>query len=315
MVSVEKYSKPLESGFRNGAPKPALREVPENKLSAASPVEQGPGKTPGDQPDAGIALDPEVPAHGAESNHAPSRDEIEAESKRLLKSRTFAKSPRLRHLLAHIITQWLSGNTNRLDGYNIAIDVFQRDTFFDSGLDPIVRVEIARLRRQLARYYETEAQGSVVHIEIPKGRYIPLFTRQANALGEPSVQGTGALSVLVLPFTVQEDHRLIPLYDQLLCQLTQERGLRVISRSFAVSLAGGRGDPPIPQHGVPHFMVEGCGSCEGGQYHLILHLADNIRGYNAWSGRYAATASSIAETIRLAARDLAEAMHAATIAY
>lgn len=312
MVRVEEYSKLIESGPRNGASETALREVSESKLSTASRAEQGPGEGRGDQPEAGVMLDPDIPTHGAESIHAPSPAEIEAESKRLLKSKTFARSPRLRHLLAHIITQWLNGNMNRLDGYNIAIDVFQRGMFFDSGLDPIVRVEMARLRRQLARCYEIEAQGSVVRIEIPKGRYVPLFTRQANVLGEPSVQGADALSVLVLPFTVQEDQRLIPFYDQFLCQLTQEPGLRVISRSLAVHFAGGRGDPLAPHPAIPHFFIEGCASCDGEQYHIIMHLSDNIRGYTAWSGRYAATAGSIAEAIRIAARDLAEAMHAAT---
>ena len=315
MVRVEKYSKHTENSLPNGAPEIVIQEMSENKLSTASRVEQGPGERPGDRPEAGATLRPDFPVHGAKSVHVPSHDEVEAASKTLLKSKTFAKSPRLRHLLAHIVTQWLNGNSNRLDGYNIAIDVFQRDTFFDSGLDPIVRVEIARLRRQLAKYYETEAQGNVVRIEIPKGRYVPLVTRQANVSGEPSIQDVGTLSVLVLPFTVHEDHWLVPLYDQLLCQLTQEPGLRVISRSLAVHLSGVWGDSLAPRHAVPHFLIEGCASCDGEQYHIILHLSDNLRGYNAWSGRYAARASSIAETIRIAARDLAAAMNAATAAY
>lgn len=314
MVPVEKYPKHIEGVLHCGAPGKAVREVSESKLSSTSRLEQGPGEEPSDQPDAGSALDPDASKHGAESLLAPTRDEIEAESKRLLKSKALARSPRLRHLLEHIITQWLNGNTNRLDGYNIAIDVFHRGTFFDSGLDPIVRVEVARLRKQLAKFYETEANGSVVRIEIPKGRYVPVFLRRAKALSEPTVQGPCPLSVLVLPFTVQEDHRLIPLYDHLLCQLTQERGLRVISRSLAVHLAEGRGDPLAPQYAVPHFLIDGCASCDGEHYNMILHLSDNMRGYNAWSGRYTATASSIAEIMRLAARDLADAMHAAVVA-
>ena len=315
MVRVEKYLKQTANVLHEGAPNTASRESPEGELLATFQVKQGPGQDLTGHLHASSVTLPDVSVPGAESAPAPSRSEIETELKRLLGSNVFARSPRLRHLLAHIITQWLDGNTNRLDGYNIAIDVFQRDTFFDSGLDPIVRVEMARLRKQLTKFYETEAEDSVIRVEIPKGRYVPVFLRQARAMREPAAQGFVALSVLVLPFTVQEDHRLIPLYDQFLCQLTQERELRVISRSLAVHLAGARGDPLVSQQAGPQFLIEGCASCDGEQYHVILHLSDNVRGYTAWSGRYIATTSSIAETMRNAARDLAKAMHVAAVAH
>lgn len=323
VVRIEKCSKNIKTLIDADAPMLDRREVSGSKLPPESRAQQRSGENHSPHPDPGTPHHTDVLRSGTDDIHTPSRDEVEAESESILKSKAFARSPRLRHLLAHILRQWVDGNTNRLDGYNIAIDVFQRDTFFDSGLDPIVRVEIARLRKQLAKYYETEAQGNAVRIEIPKGRYVPVFFRQAKALESETVedqtiegqivQGVRATSVLVLPFTVEGEHRPISLYDHLLCQLTQEPGLRVVSRSLAVHLAEGRSEFVVPQQAGPHLLIEGCASCVGEQYHMILHVSNSLRGYNVWSGRYTTTANSIAEMMSLAVRDLAKAMHAAAL--
>ena len=47
-----------------------------------------------------------------------------------------------------------------------------RETF-DPTVDPLVRIEAARLREKLREYYGTDGQDDLIHIDLPKGTYTP----------------------------------------------------------------------------------------------------------------------------------------------
>jgi TolB-like protein len=51
--------------------------------------------------------------------------------------------------------------------------VFDRPKTFDPAIDPLVRIEAARLREKLREYYETDGQADPIRIDLPKGRYTP----------------------------------------------------------------------------------------------------------------------------------------------
>ncbi|MFL5337591.1 MAG: tetratricopeptide repeat protein [Geminicoccaceae bacterium] len=112
-----------------------------------------------------------------------SADDVRAQLARLLESAGFAASPRRRRLLAYIVEQTLAGHGGRLKAFDLAIAVLGRDERFDAQNDPIVRIEVGRLRRDLDHYYESTGQGDAIRITIPKGRYVPAFT--AMPLGVP----------------------------------------------------------------------------------------------------------------------------------
>ena len=50
-----------------------------------------------------------------------------------------------------------------------------RQPSFDPRIDPIARVEAARLRNRLDLYYATEGRADPVTISLPKGGYVPAF--------------------------------------------------------------------------------------------------------------------------------------------
>ena len=52
---------------------------------------------------------------------------------------------------------------------------------FDPTTDPIVRIEATRLRACLSSYYDLHAKEGSVRIDLPKGRYVPVFSRIAAA--------------------------------------------------------------------------------------------------------------------------------------
>ena len=56
-----------------------------------------------------------------------------------------------------------------------------RDERFDAQNDPIVRIEVGRLRRDLERYYEVAGRDDPIRITIPKGHYIPAFETRGEA--------------------------------------------------------------------------------------------------------------------------------------
>ena len=92
---------------------------------------------------------------------------------RLLRSRQFEKSRRRRQFLEYIVNETLSGRSDRLTGYSLALEVFGRPDTFDPIVDPVVRVEAARLRDKLREYYAGDGQHDPIRIDLPKGTYAP----------------------------------------------------------------------------------------------------------------------------------------------
>ena len=104
-------------------------------------------------------------------------DEFRAHLVRLLASDAFPASPRRRKLLAYVVTQTLAGRGEQLKAYDLAISVLGRDKSFDAQADPIVRIEMGRLRRDLDHYYANQGRAESTRIAIPKGHYRAVLER------------------------------------------------------------------------------------------------------------------------------------------
>jgi hypothetical protein len=103
--------------------------------------------------------------------------EARMESDRLLSDPQFHLTERHRNFLKYVAQEMFEGRAATVKAYAIAVDVFGRPCNFDPINDPIVRIEATRLRASLVRYYEGYAQGGRVRIELPRGNYIPVFTK------------------------------------------------------------------------------------------------------------------------------------------
>ncbi len=124
----------------------------------------------------------------------PSAVEIRDAVDRILASVDFTVSDRAGSFLRYIVEETIDGRADRIKAYSVAVDVFGRDESFDARNDPAVRIEAARLRRALERYYLTSGQDDPVVIDIPKGGYVPTFalrTQTASPQGE-EVDAEGA---------------------------------------------------------------------------------------------------------------------------
>jgi hypothetical protein len=94
---------------------------------------------------------------------------------RVASSELFQRTPRLRAVLLYICRHTFSGNSEALDERQIGVDVFGKPEGYDTGVENTVRVSVSALRRRLALYFGTEGRASPLVIEIPRGKYKPVF--------------------------------------------------------------------------------------------------------------------------------------------
>ena len=93
---------------------------------------------------------------------------------RVLGSPVFVKAPRMRAMLSFLMIRKLSGMEASISEYAVGIEVFRRDARdYDTTTDPVVRVQMGRLRDRLAQYYATAGDCAGLQIAIPAGTYVP----------------------------------------------------------------------------------------------------------------------------------------------
>jgi TolB-like protein/Tfp pilus assembly protein PilF len=106
----------------------------------------------------------------------PDNEQLLDALSRVLASQTFAEVFRLKKFLSYVVGETVAGRGERLKGFVIACEVFDKDDPSDAQTTTVVRVEAGRLRRRLKDYYETEGKNDPIQISIPKGAYSATFT-------------------------------------------------------------------------------------------------------------------------------------------
>ena len=230
---------------------------------------------------------------------------------KILLSALFAQSARLRRFLKFVVTETLAGHADRLKGYTIGVEVFDRGPSFDSAIDPIVRVEAARLRAKLREYYDREGRDDPVRLELPKGRYAvrfeERFLRTVSALPIPiSREGEATTvtvaphpppiedkpSLAVLPFTnmssdAEQGYFADGVTDSLITELSRLPDLFVISRhsSFVYRNMDKRVQEIGQELGVK-YLVEGSVRRAGSRVRVTTQLIDAASGRHLWAERF-----------------------------
>ncbi len=185
--------------------------------------------------------------------------------------------------------------------------MYDRRTDYDPRTDPIVRVEAARLRARLREYYEASPPERI-RIDIPKGRYLPLFIPIEGAHEGAS----SGLSILVPPFRCLssdpgDQNFCDGLTEEVLYKLARVPRLRVITESVAAWLEQREGPKP-------RYLLEASVRRAGPEIRLTLHLTELTGGGSMhFSNIYQATIKDIFATQeRLAGEicgDLSAALH------
>lgn len=149
-----------------------------------------------------------IPTQGERTNAplpspAPLAAGIGAELlEQLLNSELFRHAPQQKRLLRFLAeSTLLNADGQRLKEVTVGIEIFAREaSTYDPRTDPIVRVEIGRLRERLDRYFSTEGREHRFVISLPKGSYrLALEPRRSLEVGST------ALAIAVLPFACLDD--------------------------------------------------------------------------------------------------------------
>lgn len=120
-----------------------------------------------------------VAANGVSSGaRVVSESEARLEAERLLSDPRLHVSDRHKAFLRYIVDATFEGRGDTIKAYSIAIDVFNRPPSFDPSSDPIVRIEATRLREALEGYYKELGDEPGARLDIPRGRYVPLFVER-----------------------------------------------------------------------------------------------------------------------------------------
>lgn len=100
-------------------------------------------------------------------------DALRAALSEVLLSEAFRRAQRMQRLLAFLVDRHVGGVGRAVNEYAIGIDVFDRDpSTYDTCADPIVRVQVGRLREKLRAYYALDGRHAGVRFSIPLGSYM-----------------------------------------------------------------------------------------------------------------------------------------------
>ena len=219
----------------------------------------------------------------------------------LLRHEKFTKAPRISRFLKFVINEELAGRGARINGTQIAIEVYDRDQTFDPKTDPIVRVEAQRLRRILDKYYADGSNQGKIQITIPKGGYRPSF-QQPGQEPDSAGQVSADLSlypelpnnpvIAVLPFrNLAEapggDYFSEGFAGSLITALTRFEVLEVIAQQSTAKYAGSAVDIRVAGRELgARFILEGTVQRDRGRIRVTVSLSDSEDGTQLWGEAY-----------------------------
>jgi hypothetical protein len=103
------------------------------------------------------------------------RDAISAQLEKLLSHPAFKNSKRCPALLRYTVEHELQGNTSKLKERTLGVEVFGRESDYDTNSDPVVRTTAGDIRKRIAQYYHEPGHEGEIRIELPSGSYVPEF--------------------------------------------------------------------------------------------------------------------------------------------
>ncbi len=158
---------------------------------------------------------------------------IRKELDRLLESDVLRRSASHLRLLRHLVERSLANDLGALREMSIGIEVFHRNpSTYDPKSDPIVRVNVSRLRERLVKHYAMFESPPQVRIELPKGRYAPEFV-------ELGARMLAAPRFLVLPFVseARDDSLATLLFESTIGELQSVLQVLVLGSRSARAVA------------------------------------------------------------------------------
>jgi TolB-like protein len=214
--------------------------------------------------------------------------EIHAACENILESNDFAKAFRMRRLLKFLVDYKINSNGANLSEYIIGIEVFDRKPEDYVSEDPIVRVQVGRLRKRLMSFYAKKHVHEGIEINIPYGQYLPIFRRKAFPL--PCDTRTGYLVAKPIRYIAErEDGRAFAcgLYEELLHKLFASFGDVCTPAALSLNAASSAVDAAEHPHRAKHcHLIEGSVRIDAGRIRTSIRLVDHALSRIKWVGHF-----------------------------
>lgn len=243
-----------------------------------------------------------IRAGGIVNSNTPFQKElIQRQVKKILDHPLFIRSGILRRFLLYIIQETLSGRTNKLKEYTIAIEVLNKPADFKPRNDCVVRIHAGRLRNLLTTYYKEAGKEDELIISMPKGRYIPSFLPPRSSMGsEPIItheyiqakEISETVMLAVIPFKTFE--RLTPRraftdsLGQIICnELDKLTKFTLVSYHTARQLSPKQMNASSVafDFGI-HYVLTGDVQFEGERIKVFVQLMNTLTLAQTWSEIY-----------------------------
>jgi TolB-like protein len=245
--------------------------------------------------------DPPLPefqlAGGGEVARPVQPESVQRHLVKVLVSAEMRRSKKLCQFLQFTVEEVLRGRGSELKEYAIGVGVFSRGPKFDTGADPIVRVQARRLRAKLGEYYLSEGREEPIRIEYPIGSYSPVFIQRTlpqAPLTMPPVETrriAPARLIAVLPFAGiggdDSGEFSEGLTDEVMHALSSSPGIRVVARNSCYQFKGRAEDVrKVGELLGVRALVSGSVRIEGAHLRVLAQLIDTQSGMNLWSYAY-----------------------------
>ena len=226
----------------------------------------------------------------------PSPTAVREQLARLTTSSGLANAERLSSLLRFVVEETLNGHASQLKEARIGLEVFgRRPDSYDPAIDPIVRVQMGRLRTKLRAHYQAAGAVDPVRIDIPVGSYAPVFESARGGLrgtAPPATAVADDLRIAVLPIVnmspeAENQYFCDGLTEELINRLAQIPALRVVARTSSFQFKDAARD--IREVGRlldVSKVLEGSVRKAGNRIRVTVQLINVSDGCHVWSERY-----------------------------
>jgi TolB-like protein len=204
-------------------------------------------------------------------SNPPTTDELRVALRRILDSEAFISAPRSRAFLEFIVTEVVEGRSHRIKEGTVARYALGREAL-DAG-DPAVRVQATRVRAALERYYADQGRGDEIRIELPRGSYVPVFSRTV-------LTGDLEPGILVATLAPHQDPIARGLSESLVHALGAFPGIRVGGPTVVADPLG------AARRYAMRYVLAGSVRESHDELRILVRLTDAASGEVVWSQRF-----------------------------
>lgn len=214
--------------------------------------------------------------------------EIRSACELILSSDLFICAPRMSRLLHFLVEKAITEDCGDICEYAIGIEVFNRSATYSTAEDPIVRVQIGRLRKKLRTYYATSGTAPDIEISIPLGSYMPVFQKFHDAALDDRMSRTLTIQPIACISQCANCQPItIGLREELTHHLFKTFNETIVIHSLpAVAASGFNFSSRINSSYEVNYLLECTVRIDSERVRVAIRLIQDPMGYVAWSEQF-----------------------------